>query len=393
MKIGIVGCGTGGAAAALFLHRQGHQITVFERVPDPDDVGAGILMQPTGLDVLSDLDLLQPFLDHGARVAGLSGYLASGRQVFELDYATYNPEMFGVGAHRGMLFQLLYDALADAGIPVLTGIEITRQRQESDGRSSLLDSHAAEHGPFDLVIISDGARSMLRDGVPIPAKVHRFAWGVFWLIVPDPDGLYQSRLNQYFDSTRVMMGLLPTGKAHGQTGPPLVSMFWSIHRDAVEAWQAAGLESWKAEVRRVCPTADPILEQVHDPDQLVFAEYYDVRMPRWHTENTVIIGDAAHAMSPHLGQGANLALYDARVLADCLIDQPTAAALAEYSRRRRKHISYYLLTTRGLTPFYQSRFTPLALPRDLAFPLISKVPWIRDQMLRTLVGEKMGLFQ
>ena len=252
MKIGIVGCGTGGAAAALFLKRQGHAIEVFERVPDPGNVGAGILMQPTGMQVLEKLGLLTPFLAYGDRVAGLTGYLASGRQVFELDYADHDVETFGVGAHRGMLFRLLFDALAGASVPVRTGVEIVSQRQEADGSSLLLDNEAETHGPFDLVIVADGARSTLRSQVPIPARVHRFPWGVLWLIVPDPGGLYQGRLNQYFDSTRIMMGLLPTGRAFAELdGPPLVSMFWSVHRDAVASWRQAGLEAWKAEVRQV----------------------------------------------------------------------------------------------------------------------------------------------
>ena len=116
-------------------------------------------------------------------------------------------------------------------------------------------------------------------------------------------------------------------------------------------------------------------------------------MPRWHTENTVIIGDAGHAMSPHLGQGANLALVDAQVLADCLAELPLKKALAAYSRRRRDNINFYLLATRGLTPFYQSKFTALAWPRDLAFPLVSKIPWVHDRMISTLVGAETGLLR
>ena len=78
--IGIVGCGTAGAAASLFLARAGHRVTVYERVADPGPVGAGITLQPTGQMVLARLGLLAPILERAARIDRLQIGRASCRE-------------------------------------------------------------------------------------------------------------------------------------------------------------------------------------------------------------------------------------------------------------------------------------------------------------------------
>ena len=86
-QVDIVGYGTGGQAAALALARAGHQIQVFERVPDPGPVGAGFLLQPTGLQALWRLGLLEAACALGAPVARLHGETAEGRAVMDMRYA------------------------------------------------------------------------------------------------------------------------------------------------------------------------------------------------------------------------------------------------------------------------------------------------------------------
>ncbi|MFN7699424.1 MAG: FAD-dependent oxidoreductase, partial [Deltaproteobacteria bacterium] len=83
LDVGIVGAGTGGSAAALFLARAGHRVTLYERVEHPSPVGAGILLQPTGQAVLARLGLLGVILGRGARIERLRCRSASGRQIFD----------------------------------------------------------------------------------------------------------------------------------------------------------------------------------------------------------------------------------------------------------------------------------------------------------------------
>ena len=130
--------------------------------------------------------------------------------------------------------------------------------------------------------------------------------------------------------------------------------------------RAAGLEAWKDGVRSVAPHAAPVLDQVSDFEELTFASYYDVVLPRWHGHRVAILGDAAHATSPQLGQGCNLALCDASALADAVASEPSVPrALERYTAARRDHLAFYQLATLWLTPFFQSDFELLGTVRDL----------------------------
>jgi len=117
---------------------------------------------------------------------------------------------------------------------------------------------------------------------------------------------------------------------------------------------------------------------------MTFATYADVGLNRPFAERIAFIGDAGRALSPQLGQGANLALIDAATLSDCLRTASTlAAALAAYAERRRRHGNFYALASRWLTPFFQSDSRWAARLRDVAFPLMGQVPYLRRQMART----------
>jgi 2-polyprenyl-6-methoxyphenol hydroxylase-like FAD-dependent oxidoreductase len=189
-----------------------------------------------------------------------------------------------------------------------------------------------------------------------------------------------------------MFGLLPTGRA--PRGDDLVvSVFWSIRADRVAALRARGLAAWRAEALALDPRTAPILDQITDLAQLAFTQYRDVRMRRWHGDRIVFIGDAAHATSPQLGQGANLALWDAMCLGDAFTEAPrdVAAALAAYTQARRRHLNYYQLATRLLTPFFQGDSRVLGAVRDLVFPISRWLAPLRRRMVRTMAGLDRGI--
>ena len=120
------------------------------------------------------------------------------------------------------------------------------------------------------------------------------------------------------------------------------------------------------------------------------AQYADVRMQHWHHENILVIGDAAHAMSPQLGQGANMALVDAWHAAQCLArSSHVASAWADYSQKRAAHIRYYQMASRAMTPLYQSHY-PVGFLRDLGTSLTRRIPTLHRQTLLTLSGAKQG---
>jgi 2-polyprenyl-6-methoxyphenol hydroxylase-like FAD-dependent oxidoreductase len=385
--IAIVGGGTAGAASAIFLSRAGHRVTLFERVPQPGAVGAGILLQPTGMAVLQALGLLEQILAHGARNIQLFGTNQHGRRVLDVRYSDWNPHGFGLGLHRGVLFSILWQALLAADIQVRTAVEVTGISRQ--GSKATLHQGDASPGAFDCIIVADGTRSQLRAALSIPYKVKPYPWGALWAVLPD-EGFTPGVLRQWFRHAHQMLGLMPTGFTYRQLNQPVVSLFWSLRADRLDAWLAAGLDAWKETVLSLAPIA-PVLAHITAPEQLTYASYADVRMPYWHDGQVGCIGDCAHATSPQLGQGANLALVDAMTLAQCFAaGDNVSATLATYSRRRTAHLRYYQGASKLLTPFFQSDSRAAALLRDVGLGLVGRAPFVRTQMAQTLSGTKTG---
>jgi 2-polyprenyl-6-methoxyphenol hydroxylase-like FAD-dependent oxidoreductase len=186
---------------------------------------------------------------------------------------------------------------------------------------------------------------------------------------------------------------LPTGLGPRSLGEAeLVSLFWSLRCDRLQTWRDKGLDAWKSEVRSLCPETESVLDQIHDPEQVLMATYHDVVMHRWSTRNVVYLGDAAHATSPQLGQGANLALWDAMTLAESLaeVDRDLAHALDRYSRTRRDHLAFYQVATRWLTPFFQGDSALFATLRDTFMPLCVKIPFTKKLMTTSMIGVMNG---
>ena len=109
LDIAIAGAGPAGLAAALYLARAGHRVTIFERFETPAPVGSGLILQPTGLTVLDDLGLLADIIALGSRIDRLHGADAtSGRTVLDVRYDAQKGGRFGLAVHRAALFGVLF---------------------------------------------------------------------------------------------------------------------------------------------------------------------------------------------------------------------------------------------------------------------------------------------
>lgn len=392
LRIAVAGAGPAGLMAAIVLAGDGHHVRVFERFDSPRPVGAGLMLQPTGLACLARVGLDQAACAAGARIDSIDGRTASGRRIFDVAYGALHPSLFGLGIHRAALFKVLHDEVQRLGVPVTAATEIVGSVVAADARI-LRDRAGREHGPFDLVIDATGTHSPIRAAEGDVATNAPYPYGALWTVVAVPDSWpSKAALAQVYDGAHTMTGILPIGHSPDDSRS-LAALFWSIRRADVEAWRQAGLDAWKAKALRIWPALAPYLDQITSPEMLTLATYADVTLRRRIGARLAFIGDAGRTTSPQLGQGCNLALIDATMLGAALRSgEALPAALESFARARRRHSGFYSIASRWLTPFFQSDSRAAGLVRDLTFPSMGHVPYLRREMVRTLAGMKTGLF-
>ena len=386
--VAIVGYGTGGQAAALALARAGHHVEVFERVANPGPVGAGFLLQPTGLQALWKLGLLEQACTFGAAVGRLHGETADGRAVMDMRYSDLDPRLSGIGMQRGALFALLHEAISLHGDVHLHADHAIVELDCDGGR--LRDARGGWHGPFDAVVVADGSASSLRAAVTGMRIDNPYPWGALWCLLPEGDWPWRNELRQRYRLARRMAGMLPVGVMPGDPVRRL-SFFWSLPAAQFNASRDAGRDAWLAELQALWPRARERLGDDFPFECLTRAGYRDAIPTGWSRGRAVLLGDAAHAMSPQLGQGVNMALVDALALAEALEQSDSlAAAFSVYEAARRAHLAAYHRFSRWLTPLFQSDRDALARVRDAAFLPMGRLPIARGQMLRVLAGTQQG---
>ena len=314
----VVGAATGGSAAALLLARAGARVTLLERVERPRAVGAGIALAANGLAVLESLGLgaalavARPVV--GARITD-----AAGRTLL----AVPEPAPRVVMLRRSTLQALLLDAVAaEPRIEAHFGAEVTAVRPH--GRVTVRAGGEERTIDADLVVGADGVHSRVRDGGRFGVRVRR-------------TGIRYVRALVESDAALGVEAWTPAGVFGSFAADAGTYLFASCGtpplRAAVEAHDLAAI---RAEWARAYPAATPLLEAIPSWDALLVNEVIRVDCDRFHFDRLALVGDAAHAMAPNLGQGANSALVDAAVLLDSLragADLP--GALAAYDARRR----------------------------------------------------------
>ena len=388
LRIAVSGCGPAGLAAALLLYRAGHEVVLFERFDAPQPIGSGLMLQPTGLMALRAMGLDETLMATGARIDRLFGQASpSGRTVLDVHYAALRGAgRFGIGVHRADLFACLFDAVQTAGVPLRTGQTICGS--EIDGaHRRLVMADGTRSEPFDLVVDALGSRSALA-----PPTGRALAYGALWATLDwvDGAGFDWAALEQRYRAASQMVGVLPVGTPREAGGRKQLAFFWSLRADQLEAWRAAGLEAWRAQVRDLWRACDALLDQIHDPDQLVFAHYAHRTLPKPCEPALIHIGDAWHSASPQLGQGANMALLDAWALSIGLLQHAdVASGIARAVAIRRRHVRLYQALTALFTPIYQSDSKAIPWARDWMIGPLSRL-WPATAIQAALVSGLVG---
>ena len=345
-RVAVVGFGVAGGTIAHLLGQAGHAVDLYERAPRVTAVGAGVLVQPSGQLVLRRLGLLDEVVAHAEPVEELDVHFDRGGTLIRLPFAAIAPGCRAYGVHRGNLFTVLHKAVVASSVRIHLDREVHSFRRAKAADVLLTDIHGGEHGPFDFVVAAEGSRSMLRGCGRLTTRVLEYGHGACWTI--GRSNAVRGKLLQVVRGTTHLLGLLPMGDGR-------CSLFYGLPCARHDETWKRGFAAWRDEVLGLCPLAEELLNGVRGFEDVSFTTYRHVWMKRWHCAEAVFIGDAAHAMSPHLGQGVNLALLDAWHLAEAVAaTRSPREAFVRYTERRRAHFALYATVTFLMAPFFQS---------------------------------------
>ncbi|MFE3471461.1 FAD-dependent monooxygenase [Streptomyces cavourensis] len=326
----VAGGGIGGLTAAVALSRRGWRVTVCERAPAVTGIGAGIVLAPNALRALHSIGL-GPAVSEGEPLAGALGLRTpDGAWLSRTGAAASRYGLPARAVHRGFLIDALAAALPpDAlrlGVPV-GGVD--------DGGDAVVVRTPAGELRADAVVAADGLRSVLRGQLFPRHPGPRYAGETGWRAVLSGTGL----------------PALPAAETWGRGERfgivPLADGRVYVYATAVTGPGTRPADHLAELIRRFGAWHDPIpallerLEQSdrHGPDPvgILHHDFYELAapLPRFHSGRVALLGDAAHAMTPNLGQGGCQAIEDAVVLAHLLAgDTDVPAALAAYTEAR-----------------------------------------------------------
>lgn len=339
MKCVIVGGGIGGLSTAVALHQQGIDAVVCESAPELRAGGAGIWMPSNSLQVLDRLGLAHAVLDagHPLRRGEVHDVTAGVLQVAALEAVARSFGFGTVAIHRARLQRILAEAVP--GDRLRLGRECTHVDLDEDGVRVRFRDGSVESG--DVLIGADGLRSGIRAQL-FPTARLRYSGQTSYR------GVARMRLPESLAD--IGRETWARGCRLGFSAVAPDEVYWFAVEDAPAGGRAdpdTTLHALRERYARFPAPATELLERT-GAEGITRTDIFDLRpLPSWSAGRAVLIGDAAHATTPNLGQGGAQAVEDAWVLADCLARHQGrhARAFAEFESRRRARVQRVVTTS------------------------------------------------
>ena len=371
----VIGAGIAGPITAILLKRAGIDAEIFEAWPRSTGIGGGLQIAPNGMHVLAEAGLASEMIQRGAVAEAIEFYSQSGAKL-----GTVNRNMrerFGqpaVNMRRSVLNEAVLAKADAADIEVSFEKRLVRIEDRADQPivAYFADGSSAEG---DFLIGADGVHSAVRNHVvtdaPKPFDLDLVSFGGF---VP----------RTLLESARTPPSLIMTVGQSGFFGygfcnsdPDTGAMCWSTmptHGIDAATFRAMDQEALRRHLRRYhTGWHAPIPQLIDALQEIVVSASLDLAtLPNWSRGRALLIGDAAHATSPHAGQGASVALEDALRLARLLNQEAeTGAAFANFESERRARVE---------------RIVALARRNGNQKREFSRTgAWFRDQMLKLVL--------
>jgi 2-polyprenyl-6-methoxyphenol hydroxylase-like FAD-dependent oxidoreductase len=371
----IVGAGIAGPVTAMFMKRAGIDAAVYEAWPYSTGIGGGLQIAPNGMHVLAELGLAEELVRRGSIAESFDFYSQGGRKLGSINRNM--KERFGqpaVNLSRATLNEALVDKAWCSNVELhfekrLVSIE---DRADRPLVAHFADGSSAEG---DLLIGADGVHSAVRKHV-VPDGPRPFDTGLigFGGFVPRAV-LANYSIGQRVETTFGQSGFFGYGLC--SSDPDDGVMWWSTqpsHGIDAATYRAMSQADLQQHLRRFhAGWHDPIPAIIDAAANIIVTDTLDVAtLPTWSRKRTLLIGDAAHATSPHAGQGASLALEDAMRLGQLMMDgQELSLTFQNFEQDRRPRAEKIVAIARR-NGNSKRAFSPTGA-------------WIRDHMLKLLL--------
>ncbi|KAL8369931.1 hypothetical protein RB595_000336 [Gaeumannomyces hyphopodioides] len=369
-KVLVIGCGVAGPVVACLLKQKGYRPIVFERAPAPGDIGQSIIIAPNGMKVLAKAcpSVIDRFLENGPPVCEFREHKASGEVLgwFETGWEERYGKP-GVGAKRTTATTWLRDALVEAEIEIRDGWGLERIEEAEDGGSvtAFFDGGRSETGLF--LVGCDGLKSAtrrllldrggLKDGSPSFTGICQTGG-----LAPTPASFRDHRgvRNYYGESLHFVcydISQETVSWALTQRAVSGTEVAWGLFDDASRQKTTEELGSM-LENQGWDPT---VVEMIRGATRLIRYGIFDrpeLPSEQWFSGRCVMVGDAVHPTSTHLGQGGNQACEDCYYLAEALPSFDPAKppistselseAFRGYAEKQQPHTSHLVKAARAV---------------------------------------------
>lgn len=324
----IIGGGIAGMSAAIQLRKRGIQVDLVELDPDWRVYGAGITLSGPTLRALTEIGVIDAILSTGWCADGADLYMSNGTRIGELPTARIGrADVPGAGGIlRPELARILREHTLASGVAVRCGTTFSSIEPDANGVQVAFTDERSQR--YDLVVAADGLHSKTRElifpDVSKPAYTGQASWRA---VLPRPA-----------DITRIAMFMGPDIKA-GINPVSNEQMYLFVTEPRAKA-EFIDETLWPETLRQMLAPFGGIVGEIRDglnaSSRILYRPFFSLLAPPpWHRGRVVIIGDAAHATTPHLASGAGIGVEDAIVLAEEL-DRASSVedALSGFTDRR-----------------------------------------------------------
>lgn len=362
----IAGAGFAGLTLGAALAQRGWTVRIHERAPECRQFGAGIWFWENGLRVLNAIGAIDEALSDALMVPYWEGYDRNGKPIERLTFGNHETGGRVYCIVRQRLYEAILNAARRSGVEIITSSKVVGAT--SDGEL-LVEGGRVYRG--NLAVGADGVHSKVRDSLGLLKRRWLHGDGAIRVNVHRTQKEAQdprwSCVYEWWNGTRRLL-YTPCSQ------DDVYLCLTSVTKDAEALTIPIAKDIWKRSFPQVANFIDRI------PDSGRWDRFETIYVKSWSCGRTAILGDAAHAMVPGIGQGCGLAVTNAMVLAATLEEEPTIEdALAAWERRQRelaKHTQLWSWTTWPLTR------VPAPIARA-AFNMPGIGPWILRQRSKT----------